>query len=112
MSSGRKGLKGYRPLPLLLFLVLLSRLSPAADIPYAWTGVERVVAVADLHGDYDSFVFILAHPEVGLVDGDLHWGGGTTHLVQLGDILDRGTGARKIFDRLMRLEKEAAAGGG
>ncbi|OGD28556.1 MAG: hypothetical protein A2V57_02935 [Candidatus Aminicenantes bacterium RBG_19FT_COMBO_65_30] len=112
MSSGRKGLKGYRPLPLLLFLVLLSRLSPAADIPYAWTGVERVVAVADLHGDYDSFVFILAHPEVGLVDGDLHWVGGKTHLVQLGDILDRGTGARKIFDRLMRLEKEAAAAGG
>ena len=85
---------------------------PAADIPYDWTGVERVVAVADLHGDYDRFVFILTHPEVGLLDDDLHWTGGRSHLVQLGDIMDRGPDARKIFDLLMRLEKEAAAAGG
>ena len=32
--------------------------------------------VADLHGDYDRFVFILAHPQIGLVDADLHWIGG------------------------------------
>jgi hypothetical protein len=85
---------------------------PAADIPYEWTGVERVVAVADLHGDFDRFVFILSHPEVGLIDGDLHWTGGRSHLVQLGDIMDRGPDARKIFDLLMRLEREAAAAGG
>ena len=32
--------------------------------------------------------------------------------MQTGDILDRGSDARKIFDLLMRLEKEAAAAGG
>ncbi|RPI97945.1 MAG: hypothetical protein EHM31_12665, partial [Candidatus Aminicenantes bacterium] len=77
-----------------------------------WTGIDRVVAVADLHGDYDRFVFILAHPQVGLIDDELRWTGGKTHLVQLGDVVDRGPRAREILDLLMRLEKEAAAAGG
>lgn len=98
--------------PLISLLLLCSLPSPAADIPYAWTGIERVVAVGDLHGDYDRFVFILTNPNVGIVDGDLRWTAGKTHFVQLGDIMDRGPDARKIFDLLMRLEKEAAAAGG
>ena len=73
MLLGRKGRWSYGPFSLLLALAFFARLSPAADIPYEWTGVERVVAVADLHGDYDKFVFILAHPQIGLVDADLHW---------------------------------------
>jgi len=97
---------------LLLALAFLTRPTPAADIPSEWTGIDRVVAVADLHGDYDRFVFILAHPQVGLIDDELRWTGGKTHLVQLGDIVDRGPRAREIIDLLMRLEKEAAAAGG
>lgn len=112
MSSSRKGRFGHRLFFLLLSVVLLFRLSPAADIPYIWTGVDRVVAVADLHGDYDRFVFILTQPGVGVLDEELHWVAGKTHLVQLGDIMDRGPDARKIFDLLIRLEKEAAAAGG
>ena len=96
----------------LLFVFILPRASADEDIPYAWTGIDRVVAVADLHGDYRSFIYILAHPKIALIDQDFHWAGGKTHLVQLGDILDRGPDARKIFDLLMRLEKEAEAAGG
>ena len=112
MSSNRKGRSGHRLLFLFLSVVLLFRLSPAADIPYVWTGVDRIVAVADLHGDYDRFVFILTQPGVGVLDEELRWVAGKTHLVQLGDITDRGPDARKIFDLLIRLEKEAAAVGG
>jgi hypothetical protein len=93
-------------------VLALALLSSAADIPCIWTGVERIVAIADLHGDYDHFVAILRSESVGLVDADLHWTGGETHLVQMGDILDRGTRARDILDLLMRLEGEAAAAGG
>jgi hypothetical protein len=100
------------PVFLALALALLAGLARAADIPYEWSGVDRVVAVADLHGDYDRFVFILSHPQVALVDADLHWIAGKTHLVQLGDVLDRGARAKDILDLLMRLEKEAAAAGG
>jgi hypothetical protein len=115
MSISRKGRPGFLAFSLLLTLVLLPRFSPADDIPYAWTGVERVVAVADLHGDYDRFIYILAHPQIALVrvvDGDLRWVGGKAHLVQLGDVMDRGPYARRIFDLLKRLEKEAEAAGG
>jgi hypothetical protein len=85
-------------------------LSPAADIPCVWTGVEKTVAVGDLHGDYDNFVLILKG--TGMVADDLHWTGGTTHLVQIGDIMDRGKRAKDILDLLMRLEKDAAEAGG
>ncbi|MBE3124804.1 MAG: metallophosphoesterase [Acidobacteria bacterium] len=112
MSSNRKGRSGHRLIFLFLSVVFLFRLSPAADIPYVWTGVDRIVAVADLHGDYDRFIFILTQPGVGVLDEELHWVAGKTHLVQLGDIMDRGPDARKIFNLLIRLEKEAAAVGG
>lgn len=112
MSSSIKGRSGRRLLFLFLAAILLFRLSPAADIPYVWTGVDRVVAVADLHGDYDRFVFILTQPSVGILDEELHWIAGKTHLVQLGDVMDRGPHAKEIFDLLIRLEKEAEAVGG
>jgi hypothetical protein len=95
-----------------LLLLAFPLFSPAAQIPYEWTGVEKIIAIGDLHGDYENFVRILKNPRVGLVDDDLHWTGGKTHLVQTGDILDRGDDARKILDLLMRLEKEAEAAGG
>ena len=75
-----------------------------------FSGVERIVAVGDLHGAYDSFARILRG--TGLVDESLHWSGGAAHLVQIGDVLDRGPDARKIFDLIRRLEDEAAAAGG
>jgi hypothetical protein len=115
-SSGkaREILRGNRPLIRVLAasaaLLVCTLLSPAADIPCVWTGVEKIVAVGDLHGDYDNFVLILKG--TGMVADDLHWSGGATHLVQTGDILDRGTRAKDIFDLLMRLEKEAADAGG
>ncbi len=112
MPTLQKGRRGLFPLLLLLAFVSSARLFPAADIPFEWSGVERVVSIADLHGDYDRFIFILAHPQVGLVDADLHWTGGKAHLVQLGDVLDRGPRAKEILDLIMRLEKEAEAAGG
>jgi hypothetical protein len=112
MAISRQGRGAFRLILLLSALAFFAALSPAADVPYEWTGVDRVVAVADLHGDYDRFVFILTHPQVALVDADLHWIGGKAHLVQLGDVMDRGTRAKDILDLLMRLEGEAAAAGG
>ena len=73
-------------------------------------GVDRVVAVGDVHGAYDRFVEILK--TAGIIDNADHWSGGKTHLVQLGDVLDRGPDSRKALDLLQRLEKEANSAGG
>ncbi|NTV81720.1 MAG: hypothetical protein HGA24_09905 [Candidatus Aminicenantes bacterium] len=112
MSVRRKARLRSPLLLLLLFLALLALSSPAEETPYAWTGIDRVVAVADIHGDFERFIYVLAHPQVALIDNDLRWIGGKAHLVQLGDILDRGPQARRIIELLMRLEKEAEAAGG
>ncbi len=99
---------------LSIWLFLLSSVFPALtkspDIPYEWADIERIVVIGDLHGDYDNFVKILRG--TGLVDSNLRWAAGQTHLVQTGDILDRYDEARKILDLLMRLEKEAEEAGG
>jgi len=84
--------------------------SSASSIQCVWIGVEKIVAVGDVHGDYENFVKILKGTE--LIDKELHWTGGKTHLVQTGDIMDRGPDAKKVLDLLMRLEKEAKEAGG
>jgi hypothetical protein len=97
-----------RPLA-LLFLLLLPPVSAGAGED-VWTGVERVVAVGDVHGDYDQFVSVLR--SAGLIDPQGKWSGGKAHLVQTGDVLDRGPESRKAMDLLMRLEGEAKSAGG
>jgi TPR repeat protein len=84
--------------------------APVAAVPNTWTGVDRIVAVGDAHGDYEQFV--LALESAGLIDGSANWTGGKTHLVQTGDVVDRGPDSRKIMDLLMRLEDQAKAVGG
>ena len=91
-------------------LLLHAAVSFAADSPYRFEGVDRIVVFADVHGAYDQLVALLR--ETAVVDESLRWAGGKTHLVGLGDVVDRGADSRKALDLLMRLEKEAAAAGG
>lgn len=92
-------------------LVLHAALAAAApDSAYRISGVDRIVVFADVHGAYDPLVAILR--EAGVIDASLHWTGGRTHLVGLGDLLDRGPDSRKVLDLIMRLEGEAAEAGG
>jgi hypothetical protein len=84
-------------------LLLAAPQARAADCEIA--GVERVVAVGDVHGAYDRLARILRAAD--LVDEQLRWTGGRAHLVQMGDLLDRGPDSRKALDLLRRLEREA-----
>jgi hypothetical protein len=72
--------------------------------------VDRIVAVGDVHGAYDRFVEILQAS--GIIDQRLRWSGGRAHLVQLGDVVDRGSDSRKALDLLQRLQDEARRAGG
>lgn len=75
-----------------------------------FTGVGKIVAVGDLHGDYEQYVRILKAND--LVDDKLKWTGGKVHFVQLGDVTDRGPDSLKIIRHLMKLEKQAKRAGG
>ncbi len=84
--------------------------APAGARQHTWTGVERIVAVGDVHGDHDQFVKVLRAAKV--IDKDGNWIAGKTHLVQLGDVLDRGPHSRRAMDLLMKLQPQAAKAGG
>jgi hypothetical protein len=99
---------------LLLPLLLAGAPPPTARLEDApldtFSGVERVVAVGDVHGDADALRDALRL--AGLIDDKGRWSGGKAHLVQTGDIPDRGEQTRAAFELLMRLEGEALAAGG
>jgi hypothetical protein len=71
---------------------------------------QRIVAVGDLHGDYEAWITIARAAR--LIDAQGAWAGGTTTLVQLGDITDRGPDSLKIIRSLQQLDREAPAAGG
>jgi Calcineurin-like phosphoesterase len=75
-----------------------------------WSGVDRVVVFADVHGAYTQLAELLH--ETGILDAKDHWAAGRTHLVSLGDLLDRGADSRKVMNLLMQLQGEAQAAGG
>jgi Calcineurin-like phosphoesterase len=75
-----------------------------------WSGIDRVIAFADVHGAYTELHPLLR--EAGVLDERDHWAAGRTHVVSLGDLLDRGADSRKVMDLLMRLQPEAQAAGG
>src|SRR5437660_5113327 len=87
-------------------------------VAFAWAGPaktpaeqsETVVAIGDVHGDFDDFVALLQH--TGLIDAQHHWTGNKATLVQVGDLLDRGPKPREVMDLMMALEKEAPKAGG
>ena len=92
--------------------LIVSSLLTAPTRQCIWEGVEKIIAIGDLHGDFEHFITILKNKDINLVDNDLNWIGGKTHLVQIGDIMDRGDRAKEIFDLIKKLEKQAAAAGG
>jgi hypothetical protein len=73
-------------------------------------GVEKVVAIADIHGAAAAFESLLR--ETRLVDSDLNWVGAAAILVIVGDVLDRGAESRRVLELIQRLENQAESAGG
>lgn len=71
---------------------------------------ERVVAIGDVHGAFEALQRLLRSNQ--LIDGDNRWIAGTTHLVSLGDMLDRGARSREVMDLFRDLQGQASAAGG
>ena len=90
----------------LAVLILVS-----AWLPLAHAGdPERIVAIGDVHGSIAGLGGILE--EANVIDPSGHWIGGSTTLIQQGDLLDRGLHVREVMDLLMRLQREAPKAGG
>jgi hypothetical protein len=106
----------HRIRQLLAALTLFAAATAGPTMPAAaasgcqFTGVDRIVAVGDVHGAYDRFVEILRGAR--LLDDRQRWIGGRAHLVQLGDVVDRGPDSLKALDLLDAMQKDAEQAGG
>lgn len=90
-----------------------AEIAPACGLdpqPWRFPAVPRLVAVGDVHGDRAAFQAVLR--TAGVLDEHGAWIGGTTWVVQTGDVLDRGDDEQALLDQFERLEREAAAAGG
>ncbi len=102
--------KVLRHFLIFVFALWLAGPAHAADTANRLDGVRRVVVVPDVHGAYQELLSVLR--ETAVIDESLHWRGGDTQLVSLGDLIDRGPDGRKVLDLFMRLELEAPGSGG
>ncbi len=106
-TSGRLTLRRFLA---LLTAIILSLSAAAQQNPWTFNGIERVVALSDVHGDFHAMQATLA--SAGVIDADGAWSAANTHLIITGDLLDRGPDSRPVMDMVMRLEGEAQAAGG
>jgi hypothetical protein len=93
---------------ILIVAVLLA--SPALSSLAARGPADSLIAIGDVHGDFDDFIVILQN--AGLIDKQHHWVGGNSTFVQTGDLIDRGPKPRDVLDLMMSLEKDASKSGG
>ena len=70
----------------------------------------RVIAVGDVHGEYDKFRGILL--DAKLIDSSGTWIGGRSFLVQTGDMIDRGPKSIESVDLIRSLQEQAQKAGG
>jgi hypothetical protein len=71
---------------------------------------EKVLAVSDIHGRFDTLRNLLRAHKV--VDGALRWRFGKGHLVIVGDVMDRGSQVTECYWFLRALEEGARRSGG
>ena len=70
----------------------------------------RVVAIGDLHGNFEGWVQILRMAD--LLDRKGAWIGGNATLVMTGDVVGRGGFPKRIYLWIRRLMREASEAGG
>ena len=92
------------------FMLGLGILLSANTSAYEVDTRARVVAFGDVHGAYTDWTALLR--ELGVIDKANNWVGGDTHLVSLGDLIDRGPDSRKVVELLKKLDSQAEQAGG
>lgn len=80
------------------------------SLPLRLDTSSRLVVVGDLNGHARLLDQLLYGVEV--LDDVGRWAGGSTVVVQIGDLINRGAASRVAIDRVLQLQQEAADAGG
>ena len=97
-------------LAVALLAPLLLIAGPAAAGAKPPSAPPRIIAIGDLHGDFEAYEKLMR--EAGLINQRGKWAGGTTVFIQTGDVPDRGPDSLKIIKHLKKLQKQARRKGG
>lgn len=95
---------------LLLASLILFTSSVVLGNDYEFKTQSDVYVLGDIHGAYKELIQTLTTAK--LVDEELNWTGSDSHLVSLGDLMDRGPNSRAVIDLLRKLQKQAKSAGG
>ena len=77
---------------------------------HVYDGVNKILAIGDLHGEYDSFTKLLLN--AGVVDSRLNWSWEDGHIVICGDVFDRGPKVTECLWLIYKLQQQARPAGG
>lgn len=72
--------------------------------------VDSLFVLGDVHGSYDNLINLLQKSKV--IDSELKWSAGSSHLLFLGDLFDRGNDVTKVLWFIHGLEEQAEKNGG
>lgn len=87
------------------------KLHPKTNLQDAiYKNVDSLYVVGDVHGRYNEVINLLQKSQ--LIDTNLDWIGGKSHLVFLGDLFDRGDDVTKVLWFIYELEEKAKLKGG
>jgi len=78
--------------------------------PCVYSGVDKLLAVGDIHGQYERLESNLRSNNV--IDAQNNWQWGNGHLVFVGDIFDRGDKVTECLWLIRKLEVQAEKAGG
>ncbi len=92
------------------FLAAFALIACASAQPSMDDAAPKIIAIGDLHGDYDAYENLLN--DAGLINRRGRWSGGDAIFVQTGDVPDRGPDSLKIIRHLQKLKRQARRKGG
>lgn len=67
--------------------------------------VENIYVIGDVHGRYNELIKLLQKSKI--IDQELNWIAGESHIVFLGDLFDRGNDVTKVLWFIYNLEEKA-----
>lgn len=90
------------------FTVDLRNSYPRSDLDIP--SPSRYLAISDMEGNFDAMVDLLKSN--GVINDSLEWNFGSSHLVLIGDMVDRGENVVPLLWLIYKLEAEAKSAGG
>ncbi|QQX81595.1 metallophosphoesterase [Shewanella sp. KX20019] len=79
-------------------------------MPDTYSEIKKVVALSDVHGQYDVLITLLKNQQI--IDNKGKWAFGEGHMVMTGDIFDRGHQVNEVLWFMYQLDQQAREAGG